>query len=142
MAEKVLLIDDETDFLQNLSDRMNLRGMEVTTAQDGNAALDAVNQDSFDAVVLDLQMPGMDGIEVLKRIKAERPNMQIILLTGHASLEKGVEAMRLGAMDFMEKPADINSLTEKIHKAQAKKMLLVERETEAKMKEIMGSKGW
>lgn len=142
MAEKVLLIDDETEFLQNLSDRMNLRGMEVTTAQDGNAALDAVNNDSFDAVVLDLQMPGMDGIEVLKRIKAERPNMQIILLTGHASLEKGVEAMRLGAMDFMEKPADINSLTEKIHKAQAKKMLLVERETEAKMKEIMGSKGW
>ncbi len=142
MAEKVLLIDDETEFLQNLSDRMTIRGMEVTTAQDGNAALNAVNNDSFDAVVLDLQMPGMDGIEVLKRIKTERPNMQIILLTGHASLEKGVEAMRLGAMDFMEKPADINSLAEKIHKAQARKMLLVERETEAKMKEIIGSRGW
>lgn len=142
MAEKVLLIDDETEFLENLSARMNLRGMNVTTAQDGTAALDAMGKESFDAVVLDLQMPGMDGIEVLKRIKAERPNMQIILLTGHASLEKGVEAMRLGAMDFMEKPADINSLTEKIHKAQARKMVLVERETEAKMKEIMGSKGW
>ncbi len=142
MAEKVLLIDDEVEFLENLSERMRLRGMNVTTASSGKEAVESIDAEGYDAIVLDLQMPGMDGIEVLRHIRKVNPNMQVILLTGHATLEKGVEAIKLGAMDFMEKPADIDVLTEKIKKAQAKKMVLVETETEAKVKDIIGSKGW
>lgn len=142
MAEKVLLIDDEVEFLKNLSERMSLRGMNVDTASSGEKAVKDIEAEGYDAIVLDLQMPGMDGIEVLRRIREKNPTMQVILLTGHATLDKGVEAIKLGAMDFMEKPADIDVLTEKIKKAQAKKMVLVEQETEAKMKDIMSSKGW
>jgi len=142
MAEKVLLIDDEVEFLENLSERMSVRGMEVSTAQTSDNAVAAVEGEEFDAIVLDLQMPGMNGIEMLKVIKARRPDMQVILLTGQATLEAGIEAMKLGAMDFMEKPADIDSLTEKIKKAQAKKMVLVEKKTEGKVKEILSKKGW
>ncbi len=142
MAEKVLLIDDEVEFLENLSERMRVRGMEVSTAQTTDDAVSAVEEGEFDAIVLDLQMPGMNGIEMLKVIKARRPDMQVILLTGQATLEAGIEAMKLGAMDFMEKPADIDSLTEKIKKAQAKKMVLVEKKTEGKVKDILSKKGW
>ncbi len=142
MAEKVLLIDDEVEFLENLSERMRVRGMDVSTAQSTDLAVSAVEEGEFDAIVLDLQMPGMNGIEMLKVIKARRPDMQVILLSGHATLEAGIEAMKLGAMDFMEKPADIASLTEKIKKAQAKKIVLVEKKNEDKMKEILSAKGW
>jgi two-component system NtrC family sensor kinase len=77
----------------------------------------------------------MDGLEALKILKAKKPEIQVILLTGHATIEKGVEAMKLGAMDLMEKPADLKTLTEKIKKAQTKKMILVEKQTEEKIKE-------
>jgi DNA-binding NtrC family response regulator len=142
MTEKVLLIDDEVDFLENLSERMRVRGMDVSTAQTTDNAIDAVESAEYDAIVLDLQMPGMNGIDMLKVIKERHPEMQVILLTGQATLEAGIEAMKLGAMDFMEKPADINSLTEKIKKAQAKKMLIVEKKAEGKVKDILASKGW
>ena len=134
MSEKILLIDDETEFLSNLSERMSLRGMEPSTADNAKTAMAAIKEGNYDAIVLDLQMPDMDGIDILRFIRETRPEMQVILLTGHATVEKGIKAMKLGAMDFLEKPADINVLTDKIKKAQAKKMLLVERETEGKIK--------
>ncbi|MFO7459337.1 MAG: response regulator, partial [Desulfatiglandales bacterium] len=81
-------------------------------------------------------------LEVLKNLKAKRPELQVILLTGHGTIEKGVEAMRLGAMDFVEKPADLDALTEKIKKAQARKMILVERKVEEKLRDILTHKGW
>ncbi|ADU61091.1 MAG: response regulator [Pseudodesulfovibrio sp.] len=142
MTEKVLLIDDEVEFLENLSERMRVRGMDVSTAQTTDNAINAVEEAEYDAIVLDLQMPGMNGIEMLKVIKERHPDMQVILLTGQATLEAGIEAMKLGAMDFMEKPADINSLTEKIKKAQAKKMLLVEKKAESRVKDILSGKSW
>ncbi|QGY40399.1 response regulator [Pseudodesulfovibrio cashew] len=142
MPEKVLLIDDEEEFLSALSERMEIRGMNVTTASNADAAVTALDNNEFDAIILDLQMPDMNGIEMLKVIKKSHPEMQVILLTGKATLEAGIEAMKLGAMDFMEKPADIQSLTEKIKKAQAKKMLLVEKQTADKVDEILKSKGW
>jgi DNA-binding NtrC family response regulator len=142
MTEKVLLIDDEVEFLDNLSERMRVRGMDVSTAQTTDNAINAVEEAEYDAIVLDLQMPGMNGIEMLKVIKERHPDMQVILLTGQATLEAGIEAMKLGAMDFMEKPADINSLTEKIKKAQAKKMLLVEKKAEGRVKDILSGKSW
>jgi len=142
MAEKILLVDDEKDFLATMSERMEARGMDVTTADSAEAALAQVEAGGFDAIVLDLMMPGMDGIETLKAIKKKKPELQVILLSGHATLEKGIEAMKLGALDFVEKPADINGLTEKIKVAQAKKMVLVEKQMEAKLKDIISAKGW
>ncbi|MDD4731506.1 MAG: response regulator [Desulfovibrio sp.] len=142
MSEKVLLVDDETEFLESLSERMSMRGMNVSTADTPASAMRAVEAESYDAIVLDLQMPEMNGIDLLKFIREKHPEMQVILLTGHATLEKGVQAMKLGAMDFMEKPADIDVLTEKIKKAQARKLVLVEKMTEDKIREIMTTKGW
>ncbi|WP_207262572.1 response regulator [Desulfovibrio sp. Huiquan2017] len=142
MAEKVLLIDDEVEFLEALSERMEIRGMDVTTAENAAAAVSAINSGDFDAIVLDLQMPDMNGIDMLKVIRKTNPDMQVILLTGQATLEAGIQAMKLGAMDFMEKPADIDALTDKIKKAQAKKMVIVEKKTEKKVNDILKSKGW
>jgi DNA-binding NtrC family response regulator len=142
MSEKVLLVDDEVDFLDTLSERMRNRGMEVSTSSSGKEALKKVEQESYDVIILDLMMPEVDGLDALRILKEKKPDLQVILLTGHATVEKGIEAMKLGAMDFLEKPADINQLTEKIKKAQAKKMLLVEKRTEEKIREILTDRGW
>ncbi len=142
MSEKVLLVDDEGDFLEALSQRMTSRGMEVTTTTSAREAIKKVEEGSFDAVILDLMMPEMDGLEVLQTLKQKKPEIQVILLTGHASVAKGIEAMKLGAMDFLEKPAEIKELTEKIKKAQAKKMILVEKRNEEKIQKILVDRGW
>jgi DNA-binding NtrC family response regulator len=142
MSEKVLLVDDEVAFLDTLSERMRTRGMEVATSSSGVEALKRVEKESYDVIILDLMMPGVDGLETLKILKEKKPDLQVILLTGQATVEKGIEAMKLGAMDFLEKPADLSQLTEKIKKAQAKKMLLVEKQTEEKIKNLLAEKGW
>ena len=133
MTEKVLLVDDEQDFLSIMSERMKARGMDVSTAASAKEAIQLAEAESFDAIILDLQMPGMDGLETLKALKAKKPEIQVILLTGHATVEKSVEAMKLGAMDLMEKPADLKTLTDKIKKAQTKKMILIEKQAAEKM---------
>ena len=142
MEEKVLLVDDEKDFLEALGERMTNRGMNVSTTTSAKDAVKKVEEESYDAILLDLQMPEMDGIEALKAIKKINPDMQVILLTGHATVEKGIEAMKLGAMDLIEKPADIDAIAEKIKKAQANKMILVEKKTEEKIRQIMSTKAW
>jgi DNA-binding NtrC family response regulator len=103
------------------------RGIDVTTSASAEDALEQIEKDIFDAVILDLQMPVMDGIDTLKKIKARHPEIQVILLTGHATVEKGVEAIKSGAMDLVEKPADLEVLGEKIKKAHKKKMLIVDK---------------
>ena len=133
MTEKVLLVDDEQDFLSIMSERMKARGMDVSTATSAKEAIQLAEAESFDAIILDLQMPGMDGLEALKALKAKKPEIQVILLTGHATVEKSVEAMKLGAMDLMEKPADLKTLSDKIKKAQTNKMVLIEKQAEEKM---------
>ena len=140
--EKVLLVDDEEDFLDVLGERMRARGMDVSTASSAVEAIQLAEREAYDAIVLDLQMPDMDGLEALKALKEKNPDLQIILLTGHATVQKGIQAMKLGAMDLLEKPADLETLTDKSHKAQAKKMLLVEKHAEERIKEIMTKKGW
>ena len=142
MSTKVLLVDDEKEFLDLLGERMSARGMEVKKTTSAADALEMTEKQTFDAIVLDLMMPEMDGIQVLKTLKAKHPELQVILLTGHGSIEKGVEAMRQGAMDFIEKPADLEVLTQKIKKAQARKMILVERKIEKEVRDILVSKGW
>jgi DNA-binding NtrC family response regulator len=142
MSEKVLIIDDEPEFTEALAERMKNRGMDVSTSSSAIEGLKNVEDKSFDVVVLDLQMPEMDGIETLKALKKKKPELQVILLTGHATVEKGIEAMKLGAMDLLEKPADLATLTEKIKKAQAKKIILVEKKAEERIKDIMETRGW
>ncbi len=128
MEARVLLVDDEEAFLESMSERMRLRGMDVSTASSAKEALAVIETDIFDAVILDIQLPEMDGMAVLKKIKAKHPEAQIILLTGHASLEKGVEAMKIGASDYLEKPADMDALYKKIKEAKTEKMLIVQKQ--------------
>ncbi len=142
MPEKVLLVDDEADFLEVLSERMRSRDMDVSTSMSAMDALKMIEDESFDVVILDFQMPDMDGLEALKLFKEKRPDLQVILLTGHATVDRGIEAMKIGAVDFVEKPADFKKLSEKITKARAKKMILVEKKTEEKIKDILLKKGW
>jgi DNA-binding NtrC family response regulator len=142
MSEKVLLVDDEQEFLNALGERMRLRDMDVSTTTSAKEALRKIEEESYDAIILDLKMPEIGGLEVLKAIKARHPELQIILLTGHGTVQAGVEAMKLGAVDFLEKPADLEALTKKIHEAKAQKMLVVEKKIEEKVKAIIEGKPW
>ena len=128
MEAKVLLVDDEKDFLESMSERMRLRGMDVITSSSAKEALEVIENDVFDAIILDIQLPEMDGMAVLKKIKTKHPEAQVILLTGHASLEKGVEAIKIGASDYLEKPTDIEALSRKIKEAKTEKMLIVHKQ--------------
>lgn len=142
MKERVLLVDDEKDFLEVMSERMRTRDMDVTTASSAMDAIKLIESKTYDAIILDLMMPEMDGLEALKVMKEKNPDIQVILLTGHATVEKGIEAMKLGAMDLVQKPADLKALTEKIVKAQAHKMIIVEKKAEEKVQKIIAAKGW
>ena len=133
----VLLVDDEEEYRDIICERLEQRGFTVNTAANGLEALDKVSAQTFDAIVLDMMMPEMDGIETLKRIQASHPEMQVILLTSHATLEKGVQAVKLGAIDFLEKPAEINALSEKIKEAKSNRLLLVEKKREEEVREAL-----
>jgi len=139
---KVLIVDDEKEFSDVLAERMESRGFEVDTVESGAEALEQVSKRNYDAIILDLAMPRMDGIETLRRLLEENADLQILLLTGHATMEKGIEAVKKGATDFLEKPADINVLIEKIMDAQSKKTLLFEKRMEDAVSDIMKKKSW
>lgn len=100
---------------------MQILGMEVTTTTSPWEALDMTEVESFDAIIIDLMMPEMDGLEFLKTLKKKSPDLQVILLTGHATVSMENEAMKLGALDLIEKPADLKALAEKIKTAKRQK---------------------
>lgn len=139
---RVLLVDDEEDFLQSLSQRLETRGLKVEAATRGEDAVDMVDQQDFDAIVLDLAMPGMDGLETLKRIREKHPEAEIIMLTGQASIKSSVEAMKLGAEDYLEKPFDINELMEKIGEAKEKHVLVLKQKSQQEIEQILKAKSW
>jgi DNA-binding response OmpR family regulator len=122
MSAKVLIVDDEKDFLDIMAERMGARGMDVSTATSGEKALKMVIKETYDAVIMDLMMPEMDGFKALKLFKAARPDLQVILLTANLREEECIAARNLGAMDVIEKPADLNLLTQQIEKAKALKI--------------------
>ena len=114
---RVLLVDDEVDFLSSLAQRLELRGLPVLTAGSGMEALEILDREPLDVVVLDVRMPGMDGIETLRRIKDRHPQVQVVMLTGHADLESSIEGMRFGFFDYLTKPVKLPQLVEKIDEA-------------------------
>ena len=122
MPAKVLIVDDEKDFLDIMAERMEARGMEVSTATSAEDALKMVLKESYDAVIMDFMMPEMDGFTALKLFKETRPDLPIILLTANVPEEKRIEAIKLGAMDVIEKPADLNLLAQKIEEAKTLKI--------------------
>jgi DNA-binding NtrC family response regulator len=118
MSVKVLIVDDEKDFLEIIAERIAARGIDVSTASSAENALNMIEEESYEVVVMDFMMPALDGFKALKLMKAKRPEMQIILLTGNVPDEKRIEAKALGALDVIEKPPDLQDLIEKIKKAQ------------------------
>ena len=121
MPAKVLIVDDEKDFLDIMAERMGARGVEVSTTTSAENALNMVRKETYDVVIMDLMMPEMDGFKALKLFKETQPDLPIILLTANVPEEKCIEAIELGAMDVIEKPADLNLLTQKIKDAKARK---------------------
>jgi DNA-binding NtrC family response regulator len=126
-ALKVLFVDDEIDFLETLMKRMKKRGVDVAGVGSGEQALDYLNKQPVDVVVLDVRMPGIDGIQTLREIKRIDPLMEVIMLTGHASIEVAIEGMELGAFDYLMKPADIDELFYKIQDAFKKRNIQQEK---------------
>jgi DNA-binding NtrC family response regulator len=139
---RILIVDDEKEFSAVVAERLQNRGMEADTTESGQDAIRMVKEKTYDAVVLDLAMPGMDGLETLRQLLAYDKDLQIILLTGHATVEKGVEAMKLGAVDFLEKPADISTLVGKVTQAQEKRFERFQEKLDEKMSDLMKKKGW
>ena len=138
----VLIVDDEIEFSAAIAERMINRGLTADTAESGMQALDLIKKKSYDAIILDMAMPEMDGFETLKRMLEFDKDLQIIFLTGQATIQKGVEAVKLGAADFMEKPADFATLIGKITEAQQKKVQLFDENLQNKMSDILKKKGW
>jgi DNA-binding NtrC family response regulator len=112
---RILLVDDEEDFVEMLSLRLEAVGHDVTPAYSGKECLETLGLKTIDVVILDVKMPGMDGIETLKEIKKSFPHVEVIMMTGHGTVETAVEeGKRLGAFDYMLKPADFDELLEKL----------------------------
>jgi len=119
---KVLLVDDEEEFVKALAERLQMRDLNSETVLDGEQALDFVDKKEPDVMVLDLRMPGIDGIEVLKRVKKAYPQIQVIILTGHGTEKDEERARQLGAFDYLEKPVDIDKLVDRMKKAYRRKI--------------------
>lgn len=119
---KVLLVDDEEEFVKALAERLKMRDLRSDTVLDGEEALTYVEDQEPDVMVLDLKMPGIDGMEVLRQVRKAYPNMQVIILTGHGSEKDEEEAKRLGAFDYLEKPVNLDVLVKKMKAAYRRKM--------------------
>ena len=118
---KVLLVDDEEEFVKTLAERIEMREVKSDVALNGEEALKAMDEDLPDVMVLDLKMPGIDGLEVLRRAKKAYPGVQIIMLTGHGSEKDEKEARRLGVFEYLQKPVEFEKLMRTITKAYKKK---------------------
>jgi DNA-binding NtrC family response regulator len=119
---KVLMVDDEEDFVKTLAERMKMRDLDSDVAFDGEQALQFVKDEIPDVMVLDLKMPGIDGMEVLRRVRKTYPQIQVVILTGHGSEKDEAEARRLGAFAYLQKPVDIEKLMSTLKNAYKKKL--------------------
>lgn len=138
----VMLVDDEVPFVDTMTRRLSKRGFEILQAYSGSEALQGLAKNpKVDVVILDVKMPGMDGIETLREVKKAFPLVEVIMLTGHATVETAIEGMRLGAFDYLMKPCDIDELVAKVQEAKEKKARHENKIVEAKAKSIALRRG-
>ncbi len=142
MKPLVLLVDDEVPFVETMTKRLKKRDLVVNVAFSGQEALDILDKHrNTDVVILDVKMPGMDGIETLEKMKKSYPLTEVVMLTGHATVESAIEGMKKGAYDYLMKPCDIDQLMQKVEEATQKKRAHEDRIREAKVKEAMSMHG-
>lgn len=133
----VLLVDDEVPFVEAMTRRLVKRDLDVVAAYSGPEALGLLDKSrTLEVVILDVKMPGMDGIETLQEIKRKHPLVEVIMLTGHATIESAIEGMKLGAFDYLMKPSDMDLLLVKVQQAVSRKRAQEDKIIEARMKEI------
>lgn len=137
-AFNVLLVDDEVEFLETLVKRLKRRNLAASGVNSGEEALRVLKETPVDVVVLDMKMPGMNGLETLREIKRHWPLVEVLMLTGHANMEVAIQGMELGAFDYLMKPTDIDELLYKLQDAYKKKQLHEQR-TRSVVEEIQGA---
>jgi DNA-binding NtrC family response regulator len=138
----VMLVDDEAPFVETLTKRLEKRDLNVISAFSGQEALETLDKHhNLDVVILDVKMPGMDGIETLKKMKATYPLIEVVMLTAHATVESAIEGMKFGAFDYLMKPCDMEQLMGKVNEATRKKRNHEEKIREAHVKEILAKHG-
>ena len=139
IGTKILLVDDEKVFTDNMSKLLTTRGYRVTSVYNGEDAVEALQKERFDVLLLDLKMPGMDGISTLKELKKLELFTETLVLTGHGSIDSAIEAMKLGAYDYLTKPCEIDDLVMKIEGAWEKKDVAEKRDMEEKIRRVVES---
>ena len=133
----VLLVDDEVEFVETFSERLVMRNLEISKAFSGEEALQVLETNkNIEVVILDVKMPGMDGIEALAEIKKKYPLVEVIMLSGHSTVESAIEGMKKGAFDYLMKPCDMDQIVAKVTEAVAKKRRHEEKIIQARIKEI------
>jgi len=142
MNIRVLLVDDEEQFVEVLAQRLQARNCHVESAFNGDDAIEFINAHEVDVVVLDVLMPGRDGIETLREIKRIKPLVEVIMLTGHGTVETAIQGMKLGAYDYLMKPTDTTELVDKIAKAHQRKKDQEDRIRQAEVDRLVRTRGW
>ncbi len=138
----VMLVDDEAPFVETMTKRLEKRDLVILQAFDGQEALEKLKKNrNLDVIILDVKMPGMDGLETLREIKKEHPIMEVIMLTGHATVESAIEGMKLGAFDYLMKPCDIDQLILKVEEATKRKREHEDKIREAQVREALTGHG-
>jgi len=134
---KILLVDDEKPFVETMLKRLKKRDVDIVPAYDGKEALACLDRDgSIEVVILDIKMPVMDGMTALKKIKSRHPLVEVIMLTGHATVETGIDGMKMGAFDYLMKPCDIEQLIAKVEEAAKRKRQQEQKIMEARIQTI------
>jgi DNA-binding NtrC family response regulator len=139
IGSKILLVDDEEVFTRNMAKLLTTRGYKVTAVNSGDAAIQALEAQPVDVIVLDLKMPGMDGLTTLKEIQKLGLFTQTLMLTGHGSIDSALEAMKLGAYDYLTKPCEVDDLVAKIEGAWKKKDTAVQQDMQEKIQKVVES---
>jgi two-component system, OmpR family, response regulator CpxR len=142
MKIRVLLVDDEKDFIDVLAERLEARDFTTFKAYSGDEALELIREKDVDVVLLDVQMPVKDGVTALRELKAFNPLVEVIMLTGHSTVESAVEGMKIGAYDYLLKPTETKDLVEKIALAFKRKSEQENRIRQAEIERILARKGW
>jgi DNA-binding NtrC family response regulator len=116
-VKRVLVVDDELDFLETIVKRLEVRDIKASGVDSGPKALALLDKEDFDVVILDVKMPGMDGVETLVEMKKKKPQLPVIMLTGHATVASGIQGMKQGAFAYVMKPVELDELLDKLQKA-------------------------